>query len=167
MGTTNDSSGYSRGRPQHRYYPLPVGDRIDVDRFLTLRPQLFAEAMVWYGEHQATWWQEPEDITATAAEERELRRAASDYEQPLHEWLEFERHNEVLYDDGKPVHFTRNETAWPEIARWFLKIVEPERWKDQKPADADSYGAQGARMEVQAHLALWTHHTHLEQGRNH
>ena len=132
MGTTNDSSGYLKGQTGNtRYYPLPVGERIDVDRFLTLRPQLFAEAMVWYGTHQATWWQEPEEITITAAEERELRRAASDYEQPLHEWLEFERHNDVIYDDGKPVHFTRHETAWPEIARWFLKIAEPERWKDR------------------------------------
>ena len=142
MGTTNDGSGYLKGQSGNtRYYPLKVGERIDVDRFRTMRAQVFAEAMVWHSAHHDTWWHEPAEVTAMANEARELRRQASDYEQPLHEWLEYGRfdpgHYEEYYDvetnsyKKKQVEFTRNETSWPEIARWFLKIDAPERWKDR------------------------------------
>lgn len=132
MGTTNDASGYLKGQSGNtRYYPLKVGDRINVDMFRAIREQVFAEAIVWHSENQDTWWQEPSDVTARANEERELRRQASDFEQPLHEWLEYARYDDDYYDNGKLVRFTKNETSWPEIARHFLKIDAPERWKDR------------------------------------
>lgn len=141
MGTTNDGSGYLKGQTGNtRYFPLKVGERIDVEGFTAIRDQIFAEALAWQSSHADTWWHEPAEVTLKATEERELRRQASDYEQPLHEWLEYGRFNPGHFEEGyneagqlirKQVAFTPNETSWPEIAKWFLKIDAPERWKDR------------------------------------
>jgi hypothetical protein len=34
-------------------------------------------------------------------------------------------------DFGEPWPFKRNQTSWQEIARYFLKLDTPEKWKDK------------------------------------
>jgi hypothetical protein len=54
------------------------------------------------------------------------------FEQPLHEWLEVKRFERVIMgDDGQPVKFVKDETDWPEIARYFLGLERREQWKDK------------------------------------
>lgn len=131
IGTTNEES-YLKGQSGNtRYVPIRLTQQIDLERFTAMRAQLFAEALHYYHGHQETWWQFSDEALETAREERDQRRIWQIYEDPLHEWLEYSRFAEVVYDDGLPVKFVQNETSWPEIARWFLKLDSPEKWKDR------------------------------------
>jgi hypothetical protein len=132
IGTTNEKS-YLKGQTGNtRFLPIKTQDSsIRCDLLEAIREQLFAEALVYYRAHPGTWWQLSADGTQKANEQREQRRQASVYEDALRDWLEHTRFNQGVVDEnGDPVIFHQDETSWPEIARYFLKLEELERWKD-------------------------------------
>jgi hypothetical protein len=131
IGTTNDET-YLKGQTGNtRFLPIFLAGHIDTQKLHAMRDQLFAEALVSFYAQTETWWQMPDDVASMASEERELRRVGTDYEQPLHEWREYERFAEDVFVNNKRIIFEKDETTWQEIARWFLKIETPERWKDR------------------------------------
>jgi hypothetical protein len=145
VGTTNEES-YLKGQSGNtRYMPIYIGTSIDVDTFEAIRDQLFAEALTVYQSDPVGWWRLPDAVLSAAVDEREKRRLANEYEQPLHDWLTMGRFDTPCYADewgtdrfgnmtrtrGPQVTFVPGETSWPEIARWFLRIETPERWKDK------------------------------------
>jgi predicted P-loop ATPase len=131
IGTTNEPTFLKGLSGNTRYLPLQLPLPIDLAQFCAMRTQLFAEALLYYHAHPDDWWQLSPDALDTARDEREQRRVESVYEHPLHEWLEYGRFAEVVFDQGTPVSFVKEETSWPEIARWFLKLDTPEKWKDR------------------------------------
>ena len=128
VGTTNDQ-GYLKGQTGNtRYLPLQT-TAIDVDALLTIREQLFAEALHVYQASGAQWWVLPDDVHAEADRQREQRRVATVYESDLEEWLEERRFTEH-YGDGPAVYSpVRHEVTWQDLAQWYLKI-DREKWKD-------------------------------------
>jgi Virulence-associated protein E/Bifunctional DNA primase/polymerase, N-terminal/Primase C terminal 1 (PriCT-1) len=132
VGTTNEKGGYLKGQSGNtRYMPLWIGKRVDVDAFMRDREQIFAEAKEHYQTRLAHWWDMADDTVDSAIEERERRRESNYYEDALHEWLTVGRFAQAIYDGASVVQFQPHETSWPEIARWFLKLDTPERWKDR------------------------------------
>lgn len=131
IGTTNEES-YLKGQTGNtRFLPIKVHPPLAIDDFLSLRNQLFAEAYAWYQDHVDTWWQLPEDALTEARHARELRRVVNVYEHPLREWLDAGRFTEHHILDGQTAYYPKeDEIAWADIARWFLKMDSPERWKD-------------------------------------
>jgi putative DNA primase/helicase len=120
IGTTNEDS-YLKGQTGNtRFLPVKTG-AIDVERFLSRREQLFAEALVYYHNHEDDWWRLPEETQAEAAAVRDARRIVNPYEADLSYWLYYERGEEL---NGMP-------TTWREIAQKFLHIERPEGWKDK------------------------------------
>src|SRR5262249_29646415 len=74
IGTTNTEEGYLKGTTGNtRFLPIRVTKRIDVDGFLKVRDQLFAEALTVYQSGTAWWQLSPEGAEAAKAE-RERRR---------------------------------------------------------------------------------------------
>ena len=94
-----------------RFLPLPV-TAIEADDLCALRPQLFAEALLYYAAHPDDWWQLSAEAEADACLERDVRRQASVYEGALAAWLA----SEGLL-----------ETTWEEIAQQFL-FAPKDRW---------------------------------------
>jgi putative DNA primase/helicase len=139
LGTTNEDS-YLKGQTGNtRFLPVKTG-AIDVDRFLSRREQLFAEALAYYHAHQDDWWRLPDETQAEAAAARDARRVVNAYEAELSDWL-YNRRGEGL--SGAP-------TTWHEIAQDCLHIERPEGWKDRS-----------LQMQIgQAMRALgWTSHS--------
>jgi putative DNA primase/helicase len=131
VGTTNEES-YLKGQTGNtRFLPVKVTKQIDVEGFLLVRDQLFAEALTIY--YSGTpWWQMSPEGSAAAHDEREHRRIINVFEDDLDAWLEAERFTLVAYDTANTlVRFTPGETSWPEIARWYLKLQTPAEWKDK------------------------------------
>lgn len=148
IGTTNDDT-YLKGLTGNtRYLPIRLEQQIDVNQFEAMRDQLFAEAIHYYQGHRESWWLFSDEAMATAKEEREQRRVMQVYEHPLHEWLEFGRFKEPIYVDGDAVKFMQDETSWPEIARHFLKLDSPEKWKDRSLQMQIAASLKGLGWEV-------------------
>ena len=122
IGTTNEKS-YLKGQTGNtRFLPIKVqGEAIRIDLLEDCREQLFAEALVNYQAHPDTWWQLSAEAEQKAHVQREQRRQVSVYEDALRDWL----------DERNPVAFEKDETSWPEIAQYFLKLEEPEKWRDK------------------------------------
>lgn len=133
VGTTNEEA-YLKGQSGNtRYLPIRITKPVDVEAFQAVRDQLFAEALFAYRSNPR-WWAMDEGSTEEAKEARELRRVENVYEAPLREWLTITRHarNPPIKDDhGEPVTFLPGETSWPELARYFLRLDTPEKWKDK------------------------------------
>ncbi len=107
-------STYLRGQTGNtRYLPIAVTD-IHIDDVLAVREQLLAEALVYYREHPADWWQLNPEAATEASTERDQRRQASIYQDSLAEWL-----------DGK------KKTTWEDIAQHYLLLEAKEKWKDR------------------------------------
>lgn len=131
VGTTNEGS-YLKGQSGNtRYLPLRLSSQVDLRGFAHVRTQLFAEALAYWQAHPDTWWQLSDAALAMAEQEREQRRVKSQYEDDLGEWLDLGRFAEPVYDNNQAVTFVRDETTWREIARWFLRMDSPEKWKDR------------------------------------
>jgi hypothetical protein len=131
VGTTNEEQ-YLKGQTGNtRFLPVLLRGPILLERLHAMREQLFAEALQHYYAHRETWWHMPPEVHDIANEERERRRISNEYEQPLHDWLTMDRFASPIMENGQRVIFTPDETSFPEIARWFLKIEAPERWKDR------------------------------------
>lgn len=148
VGTTNDET-YLKGLSGNtRYLPLRLDTPIDLEQFLQMRTMLFAEALDYYYRHQEAWWLFCDEALETAQEQREQRRVMQVYEHPLHEWLEYKRFAEDYFEDGKRVTFIQDETSWPEIARHFLKLDSPEKWKDRSLQMQIAASLKGLQWEV-------------------
>ncbi|HEX6827104.1 MAG TPA: VapE domain-containing protein [Nitrospiraceae bacterium] len=133
VGTTNEEA-YLKGQSGNtRYLPIRITKPVDVEAFQAMRDQLFAEAL-FTCRSNTQWWAMAEGSTEEAKEARELRRVENVYEAPLREWLTITRHalNPPIKDDqGHLVTFLPRETSWPELARYFLRLDTPEKWKDR------------------------------------
>jgi hypothetical protein len=113
VGTTNDDT-YLKGQTGNtRFFPVQTG-RIDLPVLHDMRAQLFAEAVHVYQTDPAHWWHLAPEVLALVTAEREERRVTSVYENALSSWLQ-----------GK------DKTTWEDIARYFLLMETPERWKDR------------------------------------
>lgn len=131
VGTTNEEC-YLKGQSGNtRYLPIRLHHAIDIGAFLAIRPQLLAEAKHYYVQHPLDWWSLPSVVLEQARDEREKRRMGNPYEHALHTWLEYDRYRLDEYTKDGLVVFTPGETSWPEIARWFLRLETPEKWKDR------------------------------------
>lgn len=128
VGTTNEHT-YFRGTGNTRFLPVRIEHPIDVEGFLEQRDQLFAEAMLWYGDHRETWWSMPEEVRLEANLAREERREVSIYEGDLGIWLATERFK-TARELGATSIPIEHETTWAEIATGFLRLDTPEKWKD-------------------------------------
>jgi len=142
VGTINPEADgtYLRGQTGNtRFLPIPVTD-IHIDDVLTIRDQLFAEALVYYRKHPLDWWQLSSDGQREAVQEREARRQGSVYEESLHAWLK-----------------GRTQTTWEEIAQYYLLLDAKEKWKDK-----------GLQMEVAKALRAlkWQSRQKWNEGRN-
>jgi hypothetical protein len=142
VGTVNPEGdgAYLRGQTGNtRFLPIPVSD-IHVDDVLTIRGQLFAEALVYYHAHPTDWWQLSSDGQKEAKNERDARRQRSVYEDSLCVWLQ-----------GK------TETTWEEIAQHYLLLDAKERWKDK-----------GLQMELAKalHALGWQRKQQWRNGKN-
>ena len=129
VGTTNESSYLKSTTGNTRFLPIRIMHPIDVEEFVAMREQLFAEAMLYYGDHRASWWMMPDEVRDEAMVEREQRRQVSVYEADLAVWLEKTR---FIQDTVFPAAIlpVAHETSWTEIAVGFLKLDTPEKWKD-------------------------------------
>lgn len=91
-----------------RYLPIEVG-HVDVEGFMGVRTQLFAEAKTYLHGHTETWWQL--DFLDEAMQERAHRRQTSVYEgTDLTYWL-----------------LGKSECTWQEVARDCFSIP-PDRF---------------------------------------
>lgn len=130
IGTTNEES-YLKGQTGNtRFLPIEVG-QVDIPAFEAMREQIFAEALLTWRLNPTHWWQLSDEFLQAAILEREKRRIINNYEQSLQEWLLIKRFTHEYFENNTRVQFTQGETNWPEIARWFLGIESPERWKDK------------------------------------
>lgn len=117
VGTLNPEGTceYLRGQTGNtRYLPLPTR-AIDAEGIALIRPQLFAEALVFYRDWPKTWWQLSTEAEQELVERREERRQRSVYQDSLGDWL------------------TRQAvtiTSWQEIAEGYLQL-QPWAWKDK------------------------------------
>lgn len=131
IGTVNPEDEYLKGQTGNtRFLPIKTA-AIDCTLLEEMRPQLFAEALVYFQAHPSDWWQLSEEGIEQAIHQRENRRQSSIYETELPQWLASGRFDYPYLDpDGFPVKFTAHETSWPEIAQYYLKI-DREKWKDK------------------------------------
>jgi len=118
IGTVNPEGDntYLRGQTGNtRYLPIGVYD-INLEGFEAVRDQLFAEALQYYRDHPADWWQLSSDGASAAEEAREERRQRSVYEDDLGAWLERTR---------------KAVTWWEQLAQDYLQLPR-ERWADRR-----------------------------------
>lgn len=115
VGSTNDSN-YLKGQSgDTRYIPVVTGEnKINVELFLEMKDQIFAEALCHYQGNKRDWWVIPPHLLKELEEERKGKREFNPYEDELAAWLE-----------------GRDETTFAEIAQYFLEIRTPEGWKDK------------------------------------
>lgn len=84
VGTTNESDYLTDRTGNRRYWPVRVGNRVDVDGILRDRDQLLAEAVALFvaGER---WWLEDAELPV-AASETEQRLESSPVEEAVARW---------------------------------------------------------------------------------
>jgi predicted P-loop ATPase len=154
-GTTNDDEYASDTTGGSRWWPIQVGVRnaIDIDGFLAVRHQLYAEAIVAFraGEH---WWLDDDDDRALAAEEVELRRHPDPWETPMTQWLSH-RYEATTYE---ALHaLPRGRTDEPDD----IKITRPDEmrmaqvfralgWRKRRPGEGPerALGDDGRKHRV-------------------
>jgi len=116
IGTTNEES-YLKGLSGNtRYLPIRLENPIDLPVFQAMRDQIYAEAMLYYTDHQHDWWRMPAGVQTQAVLERDNRRLVNVYEDSLRDWLEKR--------DEKAV-------SWKDIAEGFLELTHKSDWKDR------------------------------------
>lgn len=72
-GTTNNRELLRDATGNRRYWPLVVARRIDIEKVLAWREQLWAEAVVAYRNHEH-WWLEPDEEVALRDYQEEFTR---------------------------------------------------------------------------------------------
>ena len=133
IATTNESVYFNGQTGNTRFLPITTG-AMHLELLDLWREQLFAEAIATYRADPTRWWVLPDEVLAIAVQAREERRIANVYESALEDWLETGRFADYLVDVTRrdTTMPQKNETSWPEIAQYFLKIDKPENWKDQR-----------------------------------
>jgi len=155
MGTINPEGDGSYLRDQTgatRYYPLSVR-RIALADVEACRDQLFAEALVWFNDHPADWWQMPEAAADELRDMREARRKEAVFEGPrLREWLAEVRAGATKVTP--PFH--------TEDALRYCFQIPPERWtpaiKDQMGKAISKCGWANKPKRVDGHLQRRWHY---------
>lgn len=128
VGTTNDSV-YFKGGGNTRFLPVKIVTPMEIERFVAIREQLYAEALVYYGDNPEQWWRMGEEATETANEERDQRRQASMIEDDFADWLYRRR----FTPESKGVSEfapAKCEVSWPEIATGYYGMLVRRDWKD-------------------------------------
>jgi predicted P-loop ATPase len=118
IGTYNPEGACDYMRSQTgntRYLPIPVKD-IQINDFLAIRTQLFAEALHYYEMNPDTWWQLSSVGATEAVAEREERRQTSAYEGDLDTWLERTKADVVW---------------WERLAVEYLELPR-DKWSDRR-----------------------------------
>jgi predicted P-loop ATPase len=112
VGTTNKKVYLQDPTGGRRFWPVVTGD-IDIEFLISLRDQLFAEAVVRYrkGEH---WWPDPEFEAKHITSEQEARFEGDPWEQPIIRHLGERPNRDEAHPDGRA-------TVW-EIARAALHL---------------------------------------------
>lgn len=116
-----------------RFWPISVG-HIDLDGLRRDRDQLWAEAVVRYGEG-APWWLDDSDLVAAANAAQDERYQGDAWDAHIDRWLTHERrrvnHGYAGYDDWRDEEVLRseplNDVSVGEILEQALRI-EPARW---------------------------------------
>lgn len=83
IGTTNETDWQRDPTGARRYYPLRVGERIDLARLREQRDQLWAEAVMRY-KRGDPWWETPPG----AGDEQEERYQEDSWIDPIARWLD-------------------------------------------------------------------------------
>jgi len=133
FGTTNDEDYLASVTGNTRWFPIATGD-FDYDRMEKERFQLFAESLSIFEENpDVTWWDEPADIQEMLKKARKQRRSFNVYEDSLCDWLDgLPPKLSSLNPNPNPIiPIRRNEVSWQDIAKDFLKLEDPEKWKDR------------------------------------
>ena len=129
IGSTNEDEIFQDQTGETRYLPISIG-AVNLDHFLSMRDQLFAEALQFYDHHQRDWWQLSIDGALEAETQREERRKASIYEETLRTWLEDTIVDAVTNGVAKDDALKQGVLIQDVLAKG-LKIGDPERWKDR------------------------------------
>lgn len=103
VGTTNESDYLTDRTGNRRYWPVRVGERVDVDGILADRDQLLAEAVSLFVSGER-WWLEDNEIPIAAAETEE-RLESSPVEEAVSRWWHTQER------DKRPKHFTTLDVA--------------------------------------------------------
>jgi predicted P-loop ATPase len=82
IGTTNETDWQRDSTGGRRYYPIRVGDRIDLAALRDLRDLIWAEAAARF-KRDEPWWIAPPG----AAEQQEDRYQEDSWSDPIHQWL--------------------------------------------------------------------------------
>jgi hypothetical protein len=128
VGTTNEAV-YFKSTGNTRFLPVKILQPMDIEGFLAIREQLFAEALVYYHDHPNIWWQMDETATVEAQAQREQRRDASIIEDDFAHWL-YRRRFEPQVKAIAELAPLRGEVSWPEIAVGYYGLLTRKDWKD-------------------------------------
>ncbi len=82
IGTTNETDWQRDSTGGRRYYPIRVGEAIDVDALRQIRNQVWAEAVARYKRGER-WWVPPPGAT----EQQEERFQEDSWADPIQQWL--------------------------------------------------------------------------------
>jgi len=84
-GTVNDDVYLKDDTGNRRYWPVHVGQKVEIDALIAVRDQLWAEAMHRYTAGES-WWAQDEQ-KPLFEEEQEQRRAKDAYVERIEAWL--------------------------------------------------------------------------------
>lgn len=148
VGTTNESNWLKSQTGNTRFWPVRIFHPMDIEYFEHIREQLYAEAKLWYYDHQHNWWSIPAEVQGQATLEREERRQGSIYEDPLREWLMTGRF--TLAQQSSLITPVAGETSFEEIYLGFLNAQDREKWNNQgtQKQIAQALKALGWRQKV-------------------
>ena len=122
IGSTNEDEYLQSMTGNTRFLPARTGV-FNIAALEKHRAQLFAEGLTWLQENpREAWWEPPASVATQVMTERSRRRVVNEYQGPLGDWLN---------GDWEPPTTARDETTWQDIAKGFLKIESPEKWKDK------------------------------------
>lgn len=103
VGTTNRKTYLQDSTGSRRFWPV-VTTEIDIALLISLRDQLFAEALVRYrrGEH---WWPNADFEAKFIAPEQETRFESDAWEPPIAEYLRTKPNRMLKYPEGRVTVF--------------------------------------------------------------
>lgn len=111
-GSTNDRGWHGDDTGGRRFWPVHVGERIDLQWLRENRDQLFAEAVHLWRNH-GMWWDVPEDEQAALIE---AERAVDPWEDVIADWMA--RNDAQLYDGVRSVERRGWDGTLTEAADW-------------------------------------------------
>lgn len=73
-----------------RYWPVVCGNKINIDLFLEMRPQLYAEAMAEFNKGENLWL-DTLQLESHGIKEQELRQLIDPWDEIIEKWLELHK----------------------------------------------------------------------------